>query len=87
VGLKIENEWKVFHLLLILQCFIREEEEEEEELFLVFGILFNLHPGMTLLNLSIYIDFKMLKLREILEEITVLQLTWMSEIYIQIASC
>jgi len=41
VGLKIANEWKAFHLLFALQCFIREGEEEE--LFLVFGILFNLN--------------------------------------------
>lgn len=78
---------KYFIFCSFLQCFVREEEEEEEELFLVFGILFNLHPGMTLMNLSMCIDFKMLKLRETLEEITVLRLTWMSEIYIQIASC
>lgn len=41
------------------ECFIREEGEEE--FFLVYGILFNL-------NLSIPIDFKTVKLREILEE-------------------
>lgn len=49
MSLKIENEWKAFHLLLILQCFIGEEEEVEE-LFLVFGILFNLYPGITLMT-------------------------------------
>lgn len=31
------------------ECFITEEEEEEE-LCLVFGILFNINPGITLMT-------------------------------------
>ncbi|KAJ7402956.1 hypothetical protein BTVI_81738 [Pitangus sulphuratus] len=34
------------------ECFIREEEEEEEELFLMFGILFNLNPGIMFMAFS-----------------------------------
>lgn len=56
------------------ECFIREEEE----LFLVFEILFNLYPGITLTTFQYLSTSKQWRSGEILKEIEILQLTRLS---------